>query len=67
MKISELEACFNNTTLPNEEIRLDQATIITDPKLFVESHLNYLKGNSGNRTFLAYYYRLVRFYELVKK
>jgi len=39
---------------------------ITDPKKFIELNISYLKSQSGNRRYLAYYDRLLEFYLLNK-
>jgi len=39
---------------------------ITDPKKFIELNISYLKSQSGNRRYLAYYERLLEFYLLNK-
>ena len=39
---------------------------ITDPQKFIELNISYLKANSGNRRYLAYYERLLEFYLLNK-
>jgi hypothetical protein len=39
---------------------------ITDVKKFIELNISYLKSQSGNRRYLAYYDRLLEFYLLNK-
>jgi hypothetical protein len=39
---------------------------ITDHKKFIELNISYLKSQSGNRRYLAYYDRLLEFYLLNK-
>ena len=39
---------------------------ISDPQKFIELNISYLKAQSGNRRYLAYYDRLLEFYLLNK-
>ena len=39
---------------------------ISDPQKFIELNISYLKSQSGNRRYLAYYDRLLEFYLLNK-
>jgi hypothetical protein len=39
---------------------------ITDPQKFIKLNISYLKSQSGNRRYLAYYERLLEFYLLNK-
>ena len=39
---------------------------ITDPQKFIDLNISYLKAQSGNRRYLAYYERLLEFYLLNK-
>lgn len=66
LKIEELEKLLEPMECP-EELRLDPGTLILDPGKFVRSHLEAVKANAGNRTFLPYYLRLLKFYNLLKK
>lgn len=59
MNIKELRAYFAKTTL-NDGVYLNDAEQITDVRKFVDSHLKFLESNSGNRTFLPYYNRLMK-------
>lgn len=63
--MQEIELFFQNYQGINE-IRLNGWTYINDIKKFVSSHLDALKGNTGNRTYLPYYNRLVELYRLLK-
>jgi hypothetical protein len=62
--MKELELFFQNYKGSNE-IRLNAWTYIHDIKYFVSSHLDALKSNKGNRTFLPYYMRLNELYKLL--
>ena len=57
-EIEELEAFFNRVTLPTKPIRLNQCSLINNPRLFIDGHLATVKYNNGNRTFLPYLKRL---------
>jgi hypothetical protein len=65
MTLTQLTDYFANKQLNNDVIQLDSCTTIINQKLFVTSHLNALKNNSGNSTYLPYYFRLVRFVEVL--
>lgn len=64
MKLAELEQKlkaikeFKNLNLKDGRI--------SDPKKFIELNISYLKYQSGNRRYLAYYERLLEFYLLNK-
>lgn len=49
------------------EIQLNAWTKIEDIKMFAQSHIQALKSNTGNRTFLPYYNRLVELYKLLNQ
>jgi hypothetical protein len=55
--IEEIKKFFNNRDLP-ETVKLDSNTIITDVNKFVQSHIQYVENNIGNKTFLPYLERL---------
>jgi len=56
--IAELETYFENTTIINKPVQLNQCTIITDCHSFIKSHLTIVKANNGNQTFIPYLNRL---------
>lgn len=56
--MQELIDFFNNTTITEKEVRLNQCETITDIPKFIETHIAYLKNNSGNKIYLPYYNRL---------
>lgn len=41
--------------------KLDYITII-NARAFVETHISYLEANTGNKTFMPYYNRILEFY-----
>lgn len=54
--VAELEAFFATATLP-EKIQVADG-VITDPALYVEAHLRYVKAHHNNPDFLPYRDRL---------
>lgn len=64
--ISELESYFENTTLPNTAIKLNECTKIIDCSLFVKSHLNTVKAYIGKEIALPYLNRLKEFKQLLE-
>ena len=56
-EITALEQFFKSSPLP-DSIRLNQAMNIINPALFVQSHLDIVKGQNGNQRFLPYLERL---------
>ena len=61
--VSVIKKYFEDNGVPKKAFRLNKCTVVNDPELFVRSHLAYLKRNKKNRTYLAYYDRLLFFYE----
>ena len=64
MKLDILEAKLKDIT-EFKNLNLKDGKI-TDPKKFIELNISYLKSQSGNRRYLAYYDRLLEFYLLNK-
>lgn len=64
MKLEILEAKIREIT-EFKNLNLSHGKI-TDPKKFIELNISYLKSQSGNRRYLAYYERLLEFYLLNK-
>jgi hypothetical protein len=54
--IAELESFFK--VIPGGPIRLNVCELITDPSLFVKSHLNVLAAQNGNERYMPYLERL---------
>ena len=65
MKLQELEQRLNQLEIPDSLLIRKDLNII-DCKKFVNSHLNILKANSGNKRFTPYYNRLLLFYNEIK-
>ena len=67
MKLKELEAFFDTAELPKEKVRLNSGEICYDAKLMVESHLQCLRENPGNKNFLPHYERLMTLVNYIKQ
>jgi hypothetical protein len=63
--ISELKTFFENITITDKPIKLNQCTIIVNCQSFIESHLTAVKANNGNETFMPYLMRLKRLREVL--
>tara|TARA_R110000822_G_scaffold172533_2_gene312179 strand:+ start:188 stop:391 length:204 start_codon:yes stop_codon:yes gene_type:complete len=57
---------FDNYDFKNNELELNHFTKITGLKTFVNTHVSYLKANSGKRIFLPYFNRLNDVYKKLK-
>ncbi len=66
-QIIELETFFKNCQLPNNEIHLNQSTIILNPSKFINSHLATVKANNGNVIYLPYLVRLQELEVILKE
>jgi len=67
IKLKDLEDFFKDKDFGSEEFQLDQCTLIQNQNQFVESHLRVLRANTGNKTAMPYYNRLVKFYKMKKQ
>ncbi len=67
MKIKELEEFFNSVELPTEWVRLNEGEVCINAQKMVETHLETLKKNPGNRAFLPYHTRLMKLVEYIKE
>lgn len=56
--IVALEDFFMAVSLPTKAIKLNGGATISDCPKFIRSHLNMIKANSGNHTYLPYLQRL---------
>jgi len=65
MKLSELETFFKTAKIPYKVV-INKGTVINDVKKSVDSHINILKENAGNRVYLPYYDRLMIIYKTIK-
>jgi hypothetical protein len=66
-EIKELESCFNRLSVPESPIRLNSYSLIEDPAKFIHSHLDIIKANNGNSTYLPYLKRLQELMQLLSK
>jgi hypothetical protein len=64
-EINELETTLNQLTIPNGAIQLNPFTTITNPSQFIHSHLEIIKANNGNSTYLPYLKRLQELLQLL--
>jgi hypothetical protein len=55
----ELENYFEALELPKEPIQINKFSRINSVKNFIDSHLEIITHNNGNRTFTPYYDRLI--------
>lgn len=66
MTLSALETYFNSQNFKdNLEIKLCDGNYIKCVKSFVNSHISVLKANSGKKTYLPYYERLLMLYNIL--
>jgi hypothetical protein len=65
--LTGLEAFFKTAFIPTEPIKLDKCGTITDPAKFIDSHLNSLRANNGNRAFAPFLKRLLEFKTIINK
>ena len=66
MKLQELKKELLKLDLDKYNgFHLDNGTII-NARQFVESHTSFLQSNSGNKLYIAYYERLLEFYNKTK-
>ena len=67
-KLDEIEKYFDEIewSLSSLPVQLDPATMINDPKLFVEKTICMLRANPSKKVFKPYFDQLVRFYDLYK-
>lgn len=66
MNVEELENYFKSKKLPNK-ININKYSEIINVQKFVNSHLQFLKGNSGKKTFIPYYTRLIELKDKIDK
>jgi len=66
-EIKELESCFNRIAVPENPIRLNSYCLIETPAKFIDSHLDIIKANNGNSTYLPYLKRLQELMQLLSK
>jgi hypothetical protein len=64
MNLEVLKDKLSKCDLP-KSIQLDDCTHIADVELMISSHIATLERNAGNITFMPYYERLVRLFEIL--
>ncbi len=62
--VDSVEEQLKKVALP-ETINLEGGTVITDMKLFVDSHIKTARHNNGNPTYRPYYDRLLCLTKLI--
>lgn len=67
VNVQTLKKFFDEYEHDGTPIQLDQCTVIQDMDVMVASHFRALEANSGVKTFLPYYDRLVKLYELLNQ
>ena len=65
MQLKEVKDFLEGSELP-KSVRLEPAEVCFDVPKLVRNHLSALENNSGNRTFLPYYQRLMKIIEVIK-
>ena len=63
--LAEIKDYLQNNEVPTQ-FQLNECTLISDTKTFIDTHLSILEHNKGNKTFTPYYERLCEFYKKVK-
>lgn len=66
-KFADLEAFFKDAKYPTGSLQFDVGVVITNCKIFVESHMKFLRAHRGERLFLPYFLRLVRLKEILEE
>lgn len=64
--ILEIEEFFSINNIPKHPVKLNDFTTIEDTELFVKSHLDSIKINNGNETFIGDLNRLKLFIQIIK-
>ncbi|MEN9304060.1 MAG: Type site-specific deoxyribonuclease [Bacteroidota bacterium] len=66
-EIIELEKYFSQISIPQQPIKLNQCSIISDCSLFIATHLSTVKANNGKRKFSPYLQRLLDLKTILSK
>jgi hypothetical protein len=56
--LDRLEKELKGMSFP-EQVRISKCEVVTNVPQMIDSHINILRGNPGNRTYLPYYDRLL--------
>jgi len=63
--LDQIEQWFKDNP-PRDNVRVNRFSVVVDGEKFVKSHLAALRNNSGNKTFLPYYDRMIEYIEVLK-
>ena len=66
-EVTELKQYFQGAALPAQPVQLFPEALITDSRLFVDSHLSIIEANNGKPTFRPYLERLQALKEFLTK
>ncbi|MBP7679066.1 MAG: hypothetical protein KA096_01420 [Bacteroidales bacterium] len=66
-EITELESGLKQISLPENPIKLNPYSTIINASQFIQSHLDFIKANNGNLTYLPYLKRLQEIKQLLSK
>ena len=61
-----LELFFEGLKLPSNPLKINEYSTIKDLSKFIDSHIDIVKANNGNRTFLPYLNRLQELKQFLK-
>lgn len=64
MNLKTIKTELEGLDIP-KQLKLDDCTMITDTKMFVDNHVSVLQNNSGKQRYKPYYDRLLKFYKVV--
>lgn len=64
-ELEALEQFFKLATLPENQVKLDNCTIITDTSKFIESHFAFIKANDGHPGCVIYLIRLKKLKDIL--
>lgn len=65
-KYEKIKKWASVTDFDDKEFRLNQCTVITNKRQFVESSIRTLDANTGKKLLLPIYEKLLTFYTLTK-
>jgi len=65
MRLQQLNQELNKLTLKPSKI--SECEYVSNPELFISSHVSILEANSGKKAFLPYYNRLLNYYKKMTK
>ena len=64
-ELEELEQFFKMATIPENQVKLDHCTIITDTSKFLESHFAFIKAHDGQPGCVIFLIRLKKLKEIL--